>query len=223
VQLANSSPSTTVHISDLEKSLLGNDQALLQSHSFGLSLHEEISWFDFASTSSPQTIPFVSDNQLHTLPSFESGVNVDSNHCAFAPAPIVNPLNEFEYLNGVNDTNNANNKMENFNLLNLDGPFTHGPNDPDSIHQQPRSPSHQVGSSMSGSTGSSPHPVSDARVIKRQRNNIAAKKYRQKRIDRITELEEELQKVAREKDELRLELAKKEAEVTTLRSLLERK
>lgn len=59
--------------------------------------------------------------------------------------------------------------------------------------------------------------------LKRKRNNVAAKKYRQKKIDRITELEEEVRSVKEEKDELKLELARKEAEVKMLREMLERK
>lgn len=57
-------------------------------------------------------------------------------------------------------------------------------------------------------------------LIKRQRNNIAAKKYRQKKIDRIQELEEEVDQIKKERDELRLMLAKRDAEVGMLREML---
>ncbi|KAK3335079.1 hypothetical protein B0H65DRAFT_341343 [Neurospora tetraspora] len=57
-------------------------------------------------------------------------------------------------------------------------------------------------------------------LIKRQRNNIAAKKYRQKKIDRIQELEEEVDQIKREREELRLMLAKRDAEVGMLREML---
>lgn len=57
-------------------------------------------------------------------------------------------------------------------------------------------------------------------LVKRQRNNIAAKKYRQKKIDRIQELEEEVDQIKREREELRLMLAKRDAEVDMLREML---
>lgn len=57
-------------------------------------------------------------------------------------------------------------------------------------------------------------------ALKRARNNIAAKKYRQKKIDRITELETEVADVKMERDELRVQLARYEAETVALRDLL---
>lgn len=57
-------------------------------------------------------------------------------------------------------------------------------------------------------------------VLKRARNNVAAKKYRQKKIDRISELETEVAEVKTERDELRVQLARFEAETTALRELL---
>ncbi|KAK3331498.1 hypothetical protein B0H66DRAFT_614036 [Apodospora peruviana] len=57
-------------------------------------------------------------------------------------------------------------------------------------------------------------------IVKRQRNNLAAKKYRQKKIDRIQELEEEVDDVKKERDELRIRLARQEAETAALREML---
>ena len=66
-----------------------------------------------------------------------------------------------------------------------------------------------------------PSPSDDADVsVKRQRNTLAARKYRQKRLDRIKELEDALQDVTRERDELRLRLARQEAETTTLKEVM---
>lgn len=73
-------------------------------------------------------------------------------------------------------------------------------------------------SSASSNGGNDPDAADLA--LKRQRNNIAAKKYRQKRIDRITELEEEVDEVKRERDELRIKLARQEAETAALREML---
>ncbi|RYP80041.1 hypothetical protein DL770_006400 [Monosporascus sp. CRB-9-2] len=66
-------------------------------------------------------------------------------------------------------------------------------------------------------------PVDPVTAIKRQRNNEAARKYRQKRIDRITELESELTVVKQERDALRIRLARQEAETAALRSMLQLK
>ncbi|KAK0655004.1 hypothetical protein B0T16DRAFT_314374 [Cercophora newfieldiana] len=60
-------------------------------------------------------------------------------------------------------------------------------------------------------------------IVKRQRNNVAAKKYRQKKIDRIQELEEEVDEVKKERDELRIRLARQEAETKALREMLKLK
>ncbi|TLD14689.1 hypothetical protein PspLS_10992 [Pyricularia sp. CBS 133598] len=61
---------------------------------------------------------------------------------------------------------------------------------------------------------------SESVVRKRERNTAAARRYRQKRLDRIKELEDELAKVTADRDGLRLKLARQEAETATLRDLL---
>ncbi|EPS36961.1 hypothetical protein H072_9461 [Dactylellina haptotyla CBS 200.50] len=63
---------------------------------------------------------------------------------------------------------------------------------------------------------------SPAMIDKRYRNNLAAKKYRQKKVDRISELEGALADMTRERDELRLRLARKEAEGQVLREVMAR-
>ncbi|KAI2615076.1 hypothetical protein GGR54DRAFT_613971 [Hypoxylon sp. NC1633] len=64
-------------------------------------------------------------------------------------------------------------------------------------------------------------PVDQVTALKRQRNNVAARKYRQKRIDRISELESELRDIKQERDDLRIRLARQEAEAAALRSMLQ--
>lgn len=58
---------------------------------------------------------------------------------------------------------------------------------------------------------------------KRYRNTLAARKYRQKRLDKIKELEMSLKAVSKERDELRLRLARQEAETATLKEMLRMK
>ncbi|KAL7939359.1 basic-leucine zipper transcription factor [Trichoderma chlorosporum] len=60
-------------------------------------------------------------------------------------------------------------------------------------------------------------------AIKRQRNTMAARKYRQKRLDRIADLERALSDMTGERDELKLKLARREAEVEALREVLGKK
>ncbi|CEI67683.1 unnamed protein product [Fusarium venenatum] len=62
--------------------------------------------------------------------------------------------------------------------------------------------------------------TSRALIHKRQRNTVAARKYRQKKMDRIAELEQALEAVKEEKNDLELQLAKKDAEVNFLRGML---
>lgn len=57
-------------------------------------------------------------------------------------------------------------------------------------------------------------------VLKRQRNTIAARKYRQKRLDRISELEVALDGVTKERDDLRIRLARQEAETAALKEMM---
>lgn len=64
------------------------------------------------------------------------------------------------------------------------------------------------------------YEVDETTLIRRYRNNLAAKRCRQKKLDRITELEEEVKRVMSERDELRIALAKREAEVRALREML---
>ncbi|KAM4055812.1 leucine zipper domain-containing protein [Hirsutella rhossiliensis] len=63
-------------------------------------------------------------------------------------------------------------------------------------------------------------PDGDDAAARRRRNTLAARKYRQRRLDRIAELERALGEVTGERDELRLRLARREAEVEALREML---
>jgi len=90
-----------------------------------------------------------------------------------------------------------------------------------SLHPSPSSSSSS--SSSSRKRKSSPEEEDSAVALKRQRNTLAARKYRQKRLDRISELEEALAAMTNERDDMRLQLARREAEVDALREMLGRK
>ena len=63
-------------------------------------------------------------------------------------------------------------------------------------------------------------PVEPPPVGRRQRNTEAARRYRQRKVDRVNELEEALSTVFKERDELKLKLARAEAEAELLRKLV---
>lgn len=56
--------------------------------------------------------------------------------------------------------------------------------------------------------------------VKRQRNTQAARRYRQRRLDRLADLEKKLADMTSERDDLRVKLARREAEVGALREVL---
>lgn len=75
------------------------------------------------------------------------------------------------------------------------------------------------GSTPSSGGGDSPES-GPSKIRKRQRNTEAARRYRQRKLDRVSELEEALEAMSKERDDLRLKLAKAEAEAGVLRSLV---
>lgn len=88
----------------------------------------------------------------------------------------------------------------------------------------PSSASPPPGNSRAGAGRASKRDAEDPDVVvKRQRNTIAARKYRQKRLDRIQELEDALKAVTGERDELKLQLARQEAETAALREMMQMK
>ncbi|KAL4971066.1 bZIP transcription factor JlbA/IDI-4 [Aspergillus stella-maris] len=76
--------------------------------------------------------------------------------------------------------------------------------------------------SASASRESSPKE-NPSRITKRQLNTMAARRYRQRRLDRMTQLEEELEAVKRERDELKMRVSKLEGETEALRTLVKDK
>jgi hypothetical protein len=66
--------------------------------------------------------------------------------------------------------------------------------------------------------------ISNPDIIKlrRQRNSAAARKYRQRRLDRIEELEQELQKTQAERDDLKVQVARWRGKAEALQSLVAR-
>ncbi|KAK1641511.1 hypothetical protein BDP81DRAFT_310630, partial [Colletotrichum phormii] len=80
-------------------------------------------------------------------------------------------------------------------------------------------PSHQSSPNYTRQDPEIAIPHAD-KILRRQRNTIAARKYRQKKVDRIDELETLLKEVIRERDDLRIRLARQEAETEALKSVM---
>ncbi|PMD15825.1 hypothetical protein NA56DRAFT_557276, partial [Hyaloscypha hepaticicola] len=59
-----------------------------------------------------------------------------------------------------------------------------------------------------------------SKVHKRTLNTLAARRYRQKRVDQMAELEQRLRESEREKEELQMRVARLEGEVEVLRGLV---
>jgi len=86
---------------------------------------------------------------------------------------------------------------------------------------QSSSPPEQISSSKLSSTKNSPKDSEPScRVEKRKANTLAARRYRQKRVDQMSTLETELKEVKAERDDLKVRNARLEGEVETLRALL---
>lgn len=70
------------------------------------------------------------------------------------------------------------------------------------------------------SSKNSPLAPESSRVEKRKANTLAARRYRQKRVDAMCNLEAELKDVKAERDDYKVRCARLEGEVETLRALL---
>lgn len=91
---------------------------------------------------------------------------------------------------------------------------------PSSSHSPPLSQrSSQAGSSRSSSSVRS-RALEDDAETKRKRNTMAARRYRQRKLDRVAELEKQLAEMTSERDDLKVKLARREAEVGALREVI---
>ena len=70
------------------------------------------------------------------------------------------------------------------------------------------------------SSSSALHSGAGERITKRHRNTEAARRYRQRNVDRVTELEQALEAMTKDRDELRLKLARSEAQADVLKGMV---
>ncbi|KAK1758005.1 hypothetical protein QBC47DRAFT_398908 [Echria macrotheca] len=94
------------------------------------------------------------------------------------------------------------------------------------IYPSPTRSTHHAGLSLPKTRGRPPanrrpeSPPDHETLLKRRRNNEAAKKCRQKKLDKIQQLEEEIEQIKRERDDLRIRLERQEAETAVLRDFM---
>ncbi|KAL5606918.1 uncharacterized protein BROUX77_004111 [Berkeleyomyces rouxiae] len=97
------------------------------------------------------------------------------------------------------------------------------PTGPVSLERSSTSTSRTGSGTKRSRTSANPDEEDDedtAATVRRQKNTLAARKYRQKRLDRIKELEDALAEVTGERDDLRIRLARQEAETKALKALM---
>jgi len=80
--------------------------------------------------------------------------------------------------------------------------------------------SHSISSPQSKTALHQPHHDSSAKIKKRNLNTVAARRYRQKKVDQVKDLEAALKDTEIERDELKLKIARLEAENGILRGLV---
>ncbi|KAF1941215.1 hypothetical protein EJ02DRAFT_206990 [Clathrospora elynae] len=112
----------------------------------------------------------------------------------------------------IHDTNKSAPMMQGYSHS---GSSSTSPKDQDSS-----SPEHSTPNSKFPTTKNSPLAPEPSRVEKRKANTLAARRYRQKRVDQMSTLEAELNEVKNERDGLKVRNARLEGEVETLRALL---
>ena len=142
---------------------------------------------------------------------------VSANHETVSPQPISRPAPE-----PINDEPASQNRLEDHapglnsqyaSTLSSQSPATA------SIIASPATETKTASAKPGRKRAAGDEPDED-RADKRRRNTIAAAKYRQKKLDRISELEESLDTVTKERDDLKLELARRDAEFALLKKLL---
>lgn len=95
-----------------------------------------------------------------------------------------------------------------------------------SLNNTPDSGSDSSAAKRKTNSPSSSGPSPDdkgCRVQKRQRNTEAARRYRQRKVDRVSELEDALALMTKERDDMKLRVARAEAEADVLRGLVGRR
>jgi hypothetical protein len=88
------------------------------------------------------------------------------------------------------------------------------------LQPQPQPPRPKPSTTHTSPSSSTSPASPSSKVHKRTLNTLAARRYRQKRVDQMAELEQKLRESEKEKEELQMRVARLEGEVEVLRGLL---
>lgn len=101
-------------------------------------------------------------------------------------------------------------------------PATTLPPPPSTMGSSPNSSTPPSDFASTPSVSSHAKTTGASRIEKRQQNTLAARRYRQRRVDQLKNMEDELRKVKEERDALKMRVSKLEGETEALRCLLGR-
>jgi len=165
------------------------------------------------------------DPSFHTTPDWDLFPNSDSHYLGNGTQLLPGEPASLSTAEGNMNMLTMPSGMANMNNMNTSAPMirdsSHSGSSSTSHKDQSSSPPEQSSSSRLSSTKNSPlAPEPSSRVEKRKANTLAARRYRQKRVDQMTTLESELKEVKAERDDLKVRNARLEGEVETLRALL---
>lgn len=158
--------------------------------------------FDFTSAAFLTEVP--TNNSLLKVPSTEPAFDITS--LLHSPR-MASVLPSTDFLSYVSSTNKTDTSPSNAGTAN-----NNGTNDTNNVSRW------RVTKKTSDKSSHSP-PEVDIHE-RRRRNNIAARKYRQKKFDRIDELEKALADMTKERDELKLKCVQQEAEMMVFRKVI---
>jgi len=143
----------------------------------------------------------------HNAIAFQNLYSFDSyDNTSFPIAPIDSEASSLDNMTTMNEDDSL-----------FDNLVAYDPNPtPDSVSDSSRSKSSPE--DVSPQPGSS--SVSSSRHEKRKANTLAARRYRQKRLDKVAELEAALKATQLERDALKVQVAKLQGETEVLKELV---
>jgi len=161
--------------------------------------------------------------QYTTGGSLDASLFLDSNTCEMPDTTTF-----FDARAVFSESTSSDNGKFSPEMASMQDTFQPSPPPPTTSNHSPafvKSPhsTHSPSKSPTASTPSSSTNTQPSKVQKRTLNTLAARRYRQKRVDQVSSLETSLKETQDERDELKLKVARLEAEVGVLRGLVGRK
>ncbi|KGO75550.1 hypothetical protein PITC_082570 [Penicillium italicum] len=201
--------------SSLAPPLGGFPSAVPVGQSFDTLTHESALWAEPDLSFADTDWNFLSVNNLTPYPPGFDGGDVPVMDLGYGSVSALNSLSDsgsFEHQHFVSAS------LAPSSANSPDGHSHHSP-----ISPFPAPVSTSLSSPSTSQSDGILSRVDSSRVEKRKLNTLAARRCRQRRMDRMKELEAELEKVRKERDDWRLRCSKLEGETDALKGLLTRK